>query len=152
MLPKFVRYYFSKAAGKEGCPFCSQTKSDACAEGLLQFASAREQIYIEPSCGCPVLPLYLQWEGHSITIVGIDASESLLVFDPLKDGAKMKKDLNQKRIPKEMKLSSKSLLRKDIQVVMTSRRSLTHTEKEARKEEPSVVTAAKEYVLRAVNA
>jgi len=52
------------------------------------------------SCPCPSLPLYLQWEGHSVTVVGVemDASgdtKNLLVFDPIKEDSRLKEALQR---------------------------------------------------------
>lgn len=91
MLPKFVRAHFEKLNGCEGCPFCPQgVRSLFCAEGTLQWAStmnlSESSPQQEPGCSCPILPLYLQWKGHSVTIVGIEADGTFLVYDPLKRG------------------------------------------------------------------
>jgi hypothetical protein len=85
LLPKFVNAYFSKAVGLEGCSFCKdnnnnkvgqpidtncpRVSSKYCANGLLDHAEANLEFAVTPpECGCPLLPLYLQWEGHSVTI------------------------------------------------------------------------------------
>jgi hypothetical protein len=91
MLPKFVRAHFEKLNGCEGCPFCPQSvRSKYCAQGTLQWSSMMNVLdptpQQEPECSCPILPLYLQWKGHSITIVGIEADGTFLVYDPLKRG------------------------------------------------------------------
>jgi Peptidase family C78 len=91
LLPKFVRAHFEKLNGREGCPFCPQgVRSRYCADGALQWASLSVGEggipALEPACSCPVLPLYLQWEGHSVTVVGIEADGTFLAYDPLKRG------------------------------------------------------------------
>ena len=50
----------------------------------------------------PLLPLYLQWEGHSVTIVGIErklnsqgkTTFDILIFDPMKNGLDIKDSLS----------------------------------------------------------
>ena len=153
LLPKFLKAYFSKCLGKEGCPFCSSgssMSSNACAEELLQFASIPHNLRVEKTCNCPLLPLYLQWEGHSVSIIGVEGDSSLLVFDTLKNGNLIRKDLESKRIT-PLRLSFAPLLKKDVQIIICSMRSLTKSEKESRRIRPSTATAAKEAVLLAVN-
>lgn len=163
-LPGFVRAYFSKSLGKEACPFCTcgHKSSDSsgsgqvagamqCAQQLLHFSSiscssSRDGFQIEGECQCPVLPLYLQWQGHSVTIVGMDDNNrqqqggEFLVFDPLK----------QQQVPSRLPVGK--VISKDIQVVMvTSFRSLSMKEQQLRKganESTFVATAAQEAVQR----
>jgi Peptidase family C78 len=148
MLPRFIRAYFSKSVGTDGCPFCakSQLQSVFCAKALLELADSGIQFI--PACECPSFPLYLQWEGHSVSIIGISTDNSVLVLDPMKDGKQMKSDLQKGKIPHYLRIPSKSLTGKDTQIVMCSFRCLTHREKEKRMEEPSAVTAAVEAVER----
>mmetsp|Transcript_24929 Transcript_24929/g.37179 ORF Transcript_24929/g.37179 Transcript_24929/m.37179 type:complete len:544 (-) Transcript_24929:188-1819(-) len=134
LLGKFVWSYFTRKVGRDACFFCSCSKSshDAChndddsessflmwssvaqATELLRIAEVshgnnniEEDCYY---CQCPLLPLYLQWEGHSVTIVGIKNATSppgsssddstatpqfsLLVFDPLKEGSILKEKIS----------------------------------------------------------
>jgi hypothetical protein len=155
LLPKFVRAYFAQALGKEGCPFCSsgspRPKSIACAEELLQFASIPDDLQMERACDCPLLPLYLQWEGHSVTVVGCDGDDSLLIFDPGESGFEIKKDLEMRKVPSAVRLSVKPLLEKDVQLILCSTCSLTQADKQSRRKRPSVATAADDAVLRALN-
>lgn len=153
MLPKFVRSYFTKALGNDGCPFCEggqQTaKSDLVAEQLLQFASS--SINIDQSCDCPLLPLYIQWEGHSMTIVGIDSDGTFLVLDPEKPGQRVKGDIKNKKVNKNSSvfhLLPKELISKDTQIIVTSLCSLSYQEKQSRMNEGKVLTAAQEAVRK----
>jgi hypothetical protein len=160
LLPKFVKSYFSKKLGKEACPFCSllPMTSEACAEELLQFASAAEDLQLESGCRCPLLPLYLQWEGHSVTIVGIEETApgeeepQLLVFDPLQKGSRLKDTLAREKTLKVLRLPCKKLLGKDIQIILSSMRSLSTGEQNYRRNQVNAVTAAKEAVMQAVSA
>jgi hypothetical protein len=152
LLPKFVKEYFLKKLGKEGCPFCSvDMRSEASSKELLQFASMTEDVHIESACDCPLLPLYLQWEGHSVSIVGIETvlpSNDLhfLVFDPLKNGTSLKTTLSSNKTLAPLRLSCKKLLGKDAQLILCSTRSLSPSEKSARRRSPPAVTAAEDAV------
>lgn len=157
LLPKFVKSYFSKKLGKEACPFCSLSpmRSEACAEELLQFASAAEDLQLESDCRCPLLPLYLQWEGHSVTIVGIETKPGeeaqLLVFDPLKEGSRLRETLAREKTLKVLRLPFKRLLETDIQIVLPSMRGLSTGEQNARRNQVNAVTAANEAVMQAIS-
>ena len=153
MLSNFIKAYFSKSVGIDGCPFCAtkpsssqQLRSDFCAKQLLQFANVGLQI--EPACDCPLFPLYLQWEGHSVSIVGIAKDNSFLILDPLKDGRQMKTDLQRGKVPSCLRMQPKTLMKKDTQIVMCSLRCLSNREKQNRMANPSVVTAAQDAVMR----
>ena len=151
MLPKFVRSYFNKALGNEGCPFCEQqtARSDLVTEQLLQFASS--SINIDQSCDCPLLPLYIQWEGHSMTIVGIDSDGTFLVLDPEKAGQRVKGDIKNKKVNKNFSvfhLLPKELISKDTQIIVTSLCSLSYQDKQSRMNEGKVLTAAQEAVKK----
>ena len=109
------------------------------------------------SCSCPVLPLYLQWEGHSVTIVGVETKTgdiNFLIFDPMKSGRVLKQALssNRKDVLAPMRLSSKKLLNKNCQVLLCSPRALSDAERNAIRECASVnvTTAAREAVRRTV--
>jgi hypothetical protein len=155
LLSKFVKAYFSKKVGKEGCPFCHPLAMTNVArvDELLQFAEAEHDVPLETPCECPCLPLYLQWEGHSVTIAGIEKTAlspdvRLLVLDPMKEGAKLKKSVQQERSLGPLWLSCKQLLQKDVQLIVCSLRPLSPKEKAERREQVGSVTAAKDAVLR----
>lgn len=110
-------------------------------------------------CACPALPLYLQWNGHSVTAVGAEKTKAgdiyLLMFDPMKSGSELRQALsssNRKNVPSLMRLSTKSLLKQKVncQVLMSSPRPLTAVERNAIRECSSVnvTTAAFEAVQR----
>ena len=198
LLGNFVWSYFSKKAGYDGCWFCSQVPSNdqkrsrpaqatkttrylhstACAAELLQFASVVNDVEVEVECcKCPLLPLYLQWEGHSVTIVGIQKNDvtptssvlargdefstaramdfSLLVFDPLKSGIFLKNMLTGLQ-PKlscphaltgaaslaPIRLSTSDLVRLDCQIVMSTHKPLTSSERQKRRVKVNALTAA----------
>ena len=154
LLPKFIRAYFSKVIGQEGCPFCPDcVQSSYCVIGLLEMSSSSlmdDIINTTPSCDCPLLPIYLQWEGHSVSIVGIDDDgETLLVFDPLKQG-------NQIHTTNALRLSSKILMKKDTQIIHCTLRSISNDDRSRNKnagaagggETTNILTAAPEAVHR----
>lgn len=159
MLGPFVWNYFLQGP----CFSCSNADgSISCsswAERLLEAAASRTENTKETKndtcCSCPILSLYLQWEGHSATIVGVEKTKnndiSFLMFDPLKNGSTLKQALqsNRKDTLAQMHLSSKTLLKKDVQVVMCSPRALVEKERHAiRKFKGNVVTAAEDAVAR----
>jgi hypothetical protein len=103
-------------------------------------------------CTCPCLPLYLQWEGHSVTVVGVEeASPStfLLVLDPIKTSTTLSRAL-EKRNTKPLRLNRKTLEKKDCQLVVTSLRSLSaQSDRERLKQQVQSVTAAADAIYRA---
>ena len=156
LFPRFVRAYFDKKLGKEGCPFCASSclKSDSSAKELLQFASSVEEVIVEKPCKCPLLPLYLQWEGHSVTIIGIEPGKEndaqLIIFDPITVGAKIKAAISQDRSLEVLRLPCKRLIDKDVQLILCTLRSLSASEKDSRRGTMTAVTAANEKVIRFV--
>lgn len=109
-----------------------------------------------------LLPLYLQWSGHSVTIVGIRREKCigsngtltiryhLIVFDPQKNGgvlrSKLTNELNkiseQRQISclRFMELSPERLLGKDTQVLLTTGRLISDGEREQCKERVSCIS------------
>jgi hypothetical protein len=88
-------------------------------------------------CGCPVIPLYLQWEGHSVTIIGVEESKiglplNLLVLDPLQRSATTRGAILRQRLT-PLRLALQPLSRKDCQVVLASPRDLSPLDSEQRK-------------------
>jgi len=97
-LPRFVQSYFSKALGNETCPFCNNNKKNSATKrmssatcssasdlaGRLLSSTSNDSLHPgKMKCRCPPMPLYLQWEGHSVTIAGIDELRGeFLVFNP----------------------------------------------------------------------
>jgi hypothetical protein len=152
LLGPFVWNYFCRGP----CFSChgnvSNTSCSTWAERLLY--TKEEYKDAQDACPCPVLPLYLQWEGHSVTIVGVEKTKAneihFLLFDPMKDGSQLKQALvsNQKDVLAPMRLPSTKLLTKDCQVVVCSPRQLTKEERDASRDRPRVVTAASDAVMR----
>lgn len=154
LLPKFVWAYFSKVNGQEGCPHSpTSVHSRSCAEALLEWAPMMNTIPVEAACECPLLPLYLQWEVHSVTIVGIEDDGTLLVYDPLKKGQAMMNDLSKEATARPIhlnsinRISTKSLLTHDTQVVLCTLNPMTTNDKQLCKGKGfNVLTAAQKAV------
>ncbi len=189
LLPQFVWNYFHSTMGATNqCYHCrhlaTMTASER-AKSLLEktpnwlsssvhqkssanHTASRSNKEESSRCHCPVLPLYLQWEGHSVTIVGIEQKSAngsatistnaisnghitsgmkLLVFDPGHNGQIRKKELERGN-PFRMRLDCLKLCQKDCQIVMCVLRSLSQEEKMARKRRIESVTASKEAVMR----
>lgn len=91
-------------------------------------------------------PLYLQWSGHSVSIVGVELSATgaplnLIVMDPAKSGSKLRDSLQKGDIaPARMPLSM--LLTKDCQIILASRRMTSDYDQEEWKEDINCLTAA----------
>lgn len=114
----------------------------------------------------PVLPLYLQWKGHSVTVVGVEYSRSqpgakaaaalsspthLLVFDPRKQGSTLRQALESTKDPwKPYRLPLSQLQSRDTQIVLATTQSLSISDQEARKGPVRVVSAAQAEVERSL--
>ena len=114
----------------------------------------------------PLLPLYLQWEGHSVTVVGIEVSKdqkgsslsaNFLVLDPLKETHKLQSDLRSHALPSSVKLPWKEISNKDLQIIVCTRRSMPYVERQLCKSQNGknpvpprerVLTAAEDVVQR----
>jgi len=133
------------------------TLSPSSISSLLRTINANSMFSTKASS---LLPLYLQWEGHSVTVVGIEAcglddqnesssssllswSPNLLVLDPLKDSWKLKSDLSLAMMtmassyPKKDSLPAfaavlpwKKIASKDLQIIVCTGRSMTYSERE----------------------
>ncbi len=114
----------------------------------------------------PLLPLYLQWEGHSVTVVGIEVSKdqkgsslsaNFLVLDPMKETQKLESDLRSNALPSSVKLPWKEISNKDLQIIVCTRRSMPFAERQLCKSENGrnpvpprerVLTAAEDAVQK----
>eukprot|EP00934_Nitzschia_sp_Nitz4_P000383 Nitzschia sp. Nitz4//scaffold102_size76354//55916//57001//NITZ4_005639-RA/size76354-processed-gene-0.26-mRNA-1//1//CDS//3329532270//383//frame0 len=140
LLAPFVEAYFDMTLPI--CPFCNPGAMGTTADArtLLDYRKIQSAGARVKTCMCPLLPMYLQWEGHSVTIVGMDKSRGqLLLHDP------------QRRSHQPARMSTQKLLMKDTQILMvTNFRSLSVAEKEQRKRELVVVTASEAAVASAI--
>ena len=146
LLSSFCRCYFAKQSPTQHgstCPYCNQfdDRIDASssssyaantvtmARDILQSIENSNNMTI-PTCTCPTQPLYLQWNGHSVTIIGIEQhTNHLLIMDPKCNGSKIKKALlppskpqsqRPTPLPSVLRLSTLDLLPKDCQIIVTS--------------------------------
>ena len=145
-LPRFVKSYYSKSFASPACPFCSAKRHvalacsvTALASQLLTSASCDEVNPGNSRCQCPLMPLYFQWEGHSVTIVGVDDSKGeFIVFNP-----------QHKKGPSRLQMSS--LLAKDTQILMaTSFRSISSSEQMLKKAIREFPTANLQAVMKTI--
>jgi Peptidase family C78 len=159
LLSSFCRSYFTKQSPTQHvstCPYCTDFNDlDAStvysvstwtmAQDILQsiehgtlssgmntnVRNMNDNIVV-PTCTCPTLPLYLQWNGHSVTIIGMELHDNhLLILDPKCNGSNIKKALlqtpppppqQQQRplLPSVLRLSISDLIHKDCQIIVTS--------------------------------
>eukprot|EP00978_Attheya_sp_CCMP212_P002676 scaffold5469_cov54-Attheya_sp.AAC.8 len=145
LLGHFVWSYFNVGAGRKANSDSGPSPSSThCASELLRLAElkGKEGFHTIKSFPHHLLPLYLQWEGHSVTIVGVERIETnasqddsefkLLVFDPLK--------------------SASRLFQKNCQIVMGSNhRALTSRERQLSRHRINSVTAAASIVASFVH-
>jgi hypothetical protein len=160
---------------KENSEF-SDCDSTTLARHLLSETESKPTDFDTAYRGTAVLPLYLQWPGHSVTIIGviqalnvkgqnissISAGLDLLIFDPSKSGSKLMHRLEQQNVRPPVKQGSlvESLIPfrlplarlkgKDCQVLVSTPRNISATEREMRRLRfmSSVVTADEKAVLR----
>jgi hypothetical protein len=158
LLSPFIWSYFGK---RSGCDCVEPLHSVSTAEDLLEYAESLPKEEVESKmCTCPSFPLYLQWEGHSVSVIGIrkiegDTDYELLVLDPAKDGNAIHRLLSRAfeldatvDALKPLIMGLKDIADKDCQVVMATKRPIVDTEIVKMKERVSAVTAARESVVK----
>ena len=166
LLAPFFWSYFSKRAGCDCRPGGSMEPlrpSPWIATKLLDYAATLPKEEVDHNmamCTCPTVPLYLQWEGHSVTVIGIrkidgDAEYQLLVLDPAKDGSAIHRHLGLAfELPTTLHaiepliLEMKEVAGKDCQVLMATKRALDDSDIDQIKERTNAVTAARESVVQ----
>mmetsp|Transcript_3943 Transcript_3943/g.9991 ORF Transcript_3943/g.9991 Transcript_3943/m.9991 type:complete len:494 (+) Transcript_3943:99-1580(+) len=171
MLGKFIWAYFNRICGDVGCSCkCHDTtagkrlaspsvKSSEYAAALLENISKSNRN--KQKCNCSLPPLYLQWDGHSVTVVGIQRicsnkeehpSFKLIIFCPQKNGASIKGILakefairrtsreksktsiiNDKFVSSVVELPLTKLREKDCQVLLSTARIIDERESNSRK-------------------
>ena len=142
------------------CLHCSRgrIKSRSFVEQLLKCAEQTRlervvqskkssNIPAKSSCSCLILPLYLQWQGHSVTVVGVESDSkglprNLIVLDPLAEGNQYKQDWSR-RYPPKARVPLAKVERKDCQLIVVSPFAANHRQINA-------VTAASEAVQRVI--
>jgi hypothetical protein len=140
----------------------SNMSSQAIAERLLASNTNATGEVTVVSCSCSILPIYLQWEGHSVTIMGVErqmnggsssssSSEvdkmNLLVLDPIQDGTKLEQALSRGNLA-PARLPCKRLQAKDCQIVLCTSRPLSMYEMQQRQQQVCAVTAAQDAVMK----
>uniref|UniRef100_A0A7S3L3G7 UFSP1/2/DUB catalytic domain-containing protein n=1 Tax=Amphora coffeiformis TaxID=265554 RepID=A0A7S3L3G7_9STRA len=136
------------------CPWCNTnyTTSRDLAYSLLRPTRSKPSRN-HTSCGCSRLPLYLQWEGHSVTIVGVeydatsDKPTRLLILDPAKNGEELRSTLQAGNLHRA-RLDLYQLRTKDCQIILPSRRVLSAAEQQTWKASINCVTAASSAVIK----
>ncbi|GAX09375.1 hypothetical protein FisN_6Lh251 [Fistulifera solaris] len=112
----------------------------------------------ESSCKCDIPPLYLQWKGHSVCVVGYEVETQangtlfhhLLAFDPMKRGSVLTKSLQRNDL-KPFRVDHAKLERQDCQVVLCSTRTLPASVRECIKHRLQTATAAERAVLETLH-
>ncbi|KAL7562206.1 hypothetical protein ACA910_013461 [Epithemia clementina (nom. ined.)] len=148
LLGPFCGAYFSPTNNSQ-CLLCSRetTTSRAFVQQLLNRAELAGRSDTESSgvaspcsatsCNCPILPLYLQWQGHSVTIIGVESDTNgtpnkLMVLDPLASGEKYRENWAVTRPSKHTKRGTTGFLplskleNKDCQIIVVSPRASNH--------------------------
>ena len=176
MLGRFVWAYFDRLCGSFGCS-CSGHISfdgnDSLASPILNAFEYTSHLLREISnpyfdstvgedesselrCKCAIPPLYLQWEGHSITVVGIrkisngngqPPSFNLIVFDPQKKklgdvkhilAAELSSrsgltDTSKKFVNTQIHVPASKFYFKDTQIILSTARIIDKAESNRRK-------------------
>ena len=168
----FVWAYFSRLGPDCDCHSGQGSRSQKVSyqytneliQAAKQIQSSTEETPCLISCSCTLCPLYLQWSGHSVTIVGIRRERiitsntgipsmryHLIVFDPQKNGDMLRNKLTselskgpehdrQPNCLNFMELSTEKLLSKDTQILLSTARVISDQERERCKERVSCVS------------
>ena len=187
MIGDFVWQYFSKMVGPDGCscyddvtivqpgspPIANPSLSSFEYGCKLFYTRINDDDFVpRSSCTCVLPSLYLQWEGHSITVVGIRKIKStdespptfnLIAFDPHMRGAYAKAQLvtgveEHRSLElvlskvKRFELPVNELVKKtvDIQLLLSTAATLGESERKRRKKcRPGIhcITASTKYPL-----
>lgn len=154
LLAPFVYRYF------HGCSGQDETKEDA--TRVLTWAEKVYQkdatiVTPEKRTDSTVLPMYLQWEGHSVTVVGIEppanaggiaktnwSQWNLVVFCPSYDCSSL---TSSSTTVAPFRVSCRVLQQKDCQLILAGWEPLTEQQRRERRNVANVVTAAKDAVV-----
>ena len=106
------------------------------------------------------MPLYLQWEGHSVTVVGVEPTMgggavnwkrwNLLVLDPFKRGTHYGTSANSTSTEQRLqpfRLPCRELAQKDVQLVMVGHDPMTKEQRDLNKDTTHAVTADNTTVM-----
>lgn len=176
MLGKFVWAYFSRICGQSGCSCngCCSGGSRLATPVLYSLEYANHLLRKSSNlganvkageggsaqrCDCSLPPLYLQWKGHSATVVGVrkmsNGTYNLLIFCPQKHKLSSAKDAMATELARRestngartaesrscdklfvsslIELLSTKLQRKDCQVLLSTARIISDEESARRK-------------------
>lgn len=160
-LVPFCISYFERNHCTTGCSSSSSLNQQRCSslelvQTILQSTKCWDSTNLlkKGTCTCHVHPLYLQWKGHSVCVVGYEVDGTnhnnvhLLAFDPMKSGSVLKKALQNNQV-KPLRLDQTKLERQDCQIVVCSSLSLPKVVRE--RECLQTATAAERAVLQAMN-
>jgi hypothetical protein len=103
------------------------------------------------------LPLYLQWEGHSVTAIGVEQSATmgdgttyhLLVLNPARSGVAIETAVRRHNLA-PLRLPFAQLRNKDTQILLPSTYSLSVWERNRLRGPAQALTAAMDHVQRAM--
>jgi len=146
LLGSFCAAHFSKSALEGTCLQCGKCPTRVYAEQTLEMveASPPKVNSSHVNCSCSVLPLYLQWSGHSILVVGVETDKTgkethLLTLDPVSSGLEVKYSwIGQQRITKTDAVTNRTQCRRlgrrplaalqerDCQVILVAPSSAQH--------------------------
>jgi Peptidase family C78 len=163
LLPVFVFKYFQTPPQPDESAACVVQKCVAWAEENWDSPKTATELLGDADYANKdnptILPLYLQWEGHSVTIVGIEPPQgnaathrtndwnqwNLLILCPLKCGVKIK---NGGISP--FRISCRTLGRIHCQVLAAGWNALTPEERKSRQTKAVLSTAAEKDVIMAL--
>lgn len=159
-LGPFCAAYFSKRYHQhfQQCNCTRSSGSVDIARQILQNLSPQNGINgAKPVCQCQCsFPLYLQFEGHSVTVVGVETYgkservQNLLLFDPALSGSRLRSALAQNDI-RPLRRPLSSLEKEDCQIILASTKSLSEMECQQLKcANAHVLSAAESAILRSL--
>jgi hypothetical protein len=104
------------------------------------------------------LPLYLQWEGHSVTAIGVEQAATtgdgttyhLLVLNPSRSGVAIETAVRRNNLA-PLRLPFAQLRNKDTQILLPSTYSLSVWERNRLRGPAQALTAAMDHVQRAID-
>ena len=150
----FIWNYFSKY-------YCSSNDSFDIANEIIQTLKSKQGKQQNVCTGdkttsitttATTVPLYLQWEGHSILVIGIEKDVSstastrfnLLAFDPNKSGSKLKQQLlkNKASLLSKIRFPISKIEHKDVQFILCTKQSLPDVTRDHFKNDIRFVSAA----------
>jgi hypothetical protein len=148
-LGPFCKAYFELQTKLQWCwKCCPDVSSRLLAQEALRQAEngPSTDSNFDKTCSCPMLPLFCQWKGHSVTVVGVEydtqnAVTNLILFDPKRCGAQLRKGLQKSDLSLLRKPCRDLWLNQDVQVVLCSGKTMTAKDQDVVKRVENVLTA-----------